>query len=191
MKCLIAGTGSDIAQGLSERLRADGWEVSGAAGRSEIVPIEPWDVLILAQGVLDPIGKFFDCNGESWLESVAVNGLLPLDCLRQAWPQRNANATVVFIAGPNLRHPTPPYTAYRAGKAIIASLVETLGVEYPEVRFRILHPGVVKTKIHRQSINAGARAANFQRVMGIINGIENTVSHSQVYEKFKYLIQEK
>ena len=191
MKCIIAGSGSDIAQGLSVRLRNDGWEVSGAAGHAAMVPLEPWDLMILAQGTLEPIGKFFDCGQQNWIESVRVNGLLPLACLRKAWDQRNPNATVVFIAGPNLKHPTPTYSAYRAGKAMIAALVETLGMEYPDTRFRILHPGVVNTKIHRQSINAGARAANFKRVMEIVNGVEKTVSHDQVYEKLKALIQEK
>ena len=90
----------------------------------------------------------------------------------------------------NLKHPTPTYTAYRAGKAVIQSLVETLGVEYPDTKFKIFHPGVVNTKIHYQTINAGARAGNFQRVMGIVNGIEKTITHDQVYERFKNLLKE-
>ena len=141
---------------------------------------ESWDLLILCHGNLEPIGKFFDCNPDRWVESVTVNGLYPLTCLRKAWPLRNQGAKVVFISGPNLKHPTQTYTAYRAGKAILAALVDTLNEEYPEVSFLMLHPGVVKTKIHYQSINAGARAWNFQRVMGIVNGMEKTVTHEEV-----------
>ena len=190
MKCLIAGTGSDIAKGLTTRLMADGWEVSGATGHSLSVPQEPWDLLILAQGTLEPIGKFFDCPAESWTDSVVVNGLFPLTCLRKAWPLRNPNAVVVFISGPNLKHPTQTYTAYRAGKALLTSLVDTLNEEYPDVRFRLLHPGVVNTKIHYQTISAGARAFNFQRVMGIINRVEKTTSHDEVYERLKKLLED-
>ena len=188
MKCIIAGSGSDIAQELTNNLRLDGWEVGGLPGHSLDVPRETWDLLILAQGTLEPIGKFFECSAEAWSDSVIVNGIYPLTCLRAAWPLRNPKATVVFISGPNLKHPTPTYTAYRAGKSIIQSLVETLQVEYPEVKFRILHPGVVKTKIHYQTINAGARAGNFQRVMGIVNGVEKTTTHAEVYQKLKVLL---
>jgi NAD(P)-dependent dehydrogenase (short-subunit alcohol dehydrogenase family) len=191
MRCIVAGTGSDIVRELTQRLVLDGWEVVGTTGRSMTVPNEPWDVLIVAQGSLEPIGKFFECSAEAWWDSVCVNAMFPLLCVRQAWHKRNPGATVVFIGGPNLKHPTPTYTAYRAGKAVIHALVETLGAEYPDTKFRLFHPGVVKTKIHYQTINAGARAGNFQRVMGIVNGLEKTVSHDQVYEKFKSLLEEK
>lgn len=191
MKCLIAGSGSDIARELTKNLTRDGWEVVGVSGHSLIVPAVNWDVMILAHGMLEPIGKFFDCNPERWLDCLTVNGLYPLSCLRKAWPLRNKGAKVVFIAGPNLKHPTQTYTAYRAGKAILAALIGTLNDEYPEEHFLMLYPGVVKTKIHYQTINAGARAWNFQRVMGIVNGIEKTVTHEEVYERLKNLLNEK
>jgi NAD(P)-dependent dehydrogenase (short-subunit alcohol dehydrogenase family) len=190
MKCIILGSGSDIARELTNNLRLDGWEVSGAPGRSEIVPEESWDLLILCQGTLEPIGKFFAVPPRDWWKSVEINGRLPLECLRMAWPLRNPKATVVFISGPNLKHPTQTYTAYRAGKAILSALVETLQLEYPDARFRMLHPGVVKTKIHQQTINAGARAWNFSRVMGIVNGVERTKTHAEVYEKLKSLLKD-
>ena len=190
MKATILGSGSDIAKELTNRLRLDGWEVSGASGHQRLVPIETWDVLILAQGTLNPIGKFFDTNIEEWRKGVEVNGDLPLNMLRAAWPYRNEKATVVFIGGPNLKHPTQTYTAYRAGKAMIQAIAETLGLEYPDTKFRIFHPGIVNTKIHLQTINAGSRAWNFKRVMGIVNGVEKTVSHDEVYEKFKRLLKD-
>ncbi len=190
MKCIIVGSGSDIAKELTNHLRLDGWEVIGASGHSRLVPYETWDLLILAQGTLEPIGKFFDTPAIEWWNSVEVNGRLPLSILRAAWPQRNPKATVVFISGPNMKHPSPTYSAYRAGKSIIHFIVETLQAEYPEVRFKLFHPGVVNTKIHNQTINAGARAGNFQRVMGIVNGVEKTFTHDQVYEKFKTLLKD-
>jgi NAD(P)-dependent dehydrogenase (short-subunit alcohol dehydrogenase family) len=95
---------------------------------------------------------------------------------------------VVFIGGPNMQRTSPTYTAYRSGKAILESLVGTLEVEYPGHRFRILHPGIVKTKIHEQTLVAGHKAANYERVMKIMNGGESTVSHEEVYLKLKELI---
>lgn len=188
MRCLIAGTGSDIARGLQGRLLADGWEVDGSPGRSMRTPGGNWDLLILAQGQLSPIGKFFECDMNEWVGCMMVNSIYPLYCLRSAWPQRNPGATVVFISGPNMAKPSPTYTGYRSGKAVIESIVATLENEYPECKFRILRPGIVKTKIHHQTLQAGHKAANYERVMKIMNGGEKTVEHGEVYTKLKELL---
>lgn len=188
MRALIAGSGSEIASGLKARLELDGWEVSGASGRSLTIPLGKWDLLILAHGQLTPIDRFFECDMIDWMEGVMVNALYPLSCLRAAWPNRNAGATVVFIGGPNMQKPSPTYTSYRAGKAILESLAGTLEDEYPEHRFRFLHPGVVNTKLHEQTLKAGHKAANYERVMKIMNGIEKTVTHDEVYERLKELL---
>jgi len=188
MKCLIAGLGSDIARQLRTRLERDGWEVDGAFGKDLMLPHKEWDLLILAQGKLEPIGMFFDTNPVEWMEGMMVNSLAPLNCLRSVWNNRNPNATVVFLSGPNLSRPTPTYTAYRAGKAALESLLTTLNAEYPETRFKMLNPGVVKTKIHEQTLKAGHTAANYERVFRIMNGVEPTVSHDQVYERLKDLL---
>ena len=148
MRCLIAGSGSEIARELHIRLLNDGWDVDGVSGRSMQTPKGDWDLLILAHGQMAPIGKFFECDMSEWVGALMVNSVYPLSCLRAAWPHRNPGATVVFVGGPNLTRPSPTYTAYRAGKAVLESLVETLAQEYPETKFRILHPGVVKTRIH-------------------------------------------
>lgn len=188
MRCLIAGTGSDIARELHVRLLLDGWEVDGTSGHSMRTPAGEWDLLILAHGQLAPIDKFFDCQASEWIGAMMVNSVYPLSCLRTAWSGRRPGATVVFIGGPNMAKASPTYTAYRAGKAVIESMVTTLEAEYPDVRFRILRPGVVKTKIHEQTLKAGHKAANYERVMKIMNGGEVTVSHDSVYEKLKELL---
>ncbi len=188
MRCLIAGNGSDIAKELTIRLRLDGWEVEGVSGRSMITPGGNWDLLILAHGQLSPIDRFFECDMTEWMGSLMVNSIYPLSCLRAAWPNRNPGATVVFIGGPNMNAPSPTYTAYRACKAILETLTGTLQAEYPGHKFRVLHPGVVKTKIHAQTLQAGRKAANYERVMKIVNGTEASVSHSEVYQRLKDLL---
>jgi NAD(P)-dependent dehydrogenase (short-subunit alcohol dehydrogenase family) len=188
MRCLIAGTGSDIAREIHTRLLLDGWEVAGTSGRSMMTPKGNWDLLILAHGQLSPIDKFFECDMTEWVGCVMVNSIYPLSCLRAAWPRRNPGAKVIFIGGSNMAKASPTYTAYRAGKAILESMVATLEVEYPGVNFRVLHPGVVKTKIHQQTLQAGHKAANYERVMKIMNGGESTVSHDSVYQRLKALI---
>ena len=188
MRCLISGSGSDIARELEKRLWADGWEIAKVPGRSMAMPNGNWDLLILAQGQLTPIGKFFDCAPSEWVGGVLVNAIYPLESLRAVWDRRNSGAMVVFLGGPNMSHPTPTYSAYRAGKAIIETLVGTLGAEYPDCKFRVLHPGIVKTKIHQETLLAGHKAANYEKVMKIVNGSEPSMSHDSVYQRLKALL---
>ena len=188
MRCLISGSGSDIARELHTHLLVDGWEVEGKPGRSLDMPDGRWDLLILAQGLLEPIGKFFECDEMEWESCMYRNSIFPLVCLRHVWPQRNPNATVIFLGGPNMAHPSPTYSAYRAGKAILESLAGTLEAEYPDHKFRVLRPGVVRTKIHEQTLRAGERAANYERVKSIMDGTEQTVSYDEVYRKLKELL---
>lgn len=188
MRCLIAGSGSEIARGLHIRLLNDGWEVDGTSGRSMMTPPGKWDLLILAHGQIAPIDRFFECSMSEWIGGVMVNAIYPLTCLRAAWPNRNDGAAVVFIGGPNMQRMSPTYTSYRAGKAILESMVDTLELEYPGFRFKILHPGVVKTKIHAQTLAAGSKAANYERVFKMMNGGEKTVEHDEVYQKLKDLL---
>ncbi len=188
MRCLICGSGSEIAHALGMNLIRDGWDVSAAPGRRMGVPLGQWDLLILAQGQLAPIDRFFECDVNEWTGGVLVNALYPLSCLRIAWPRRNPGATVVFIGGPNMAKPTPTYSAYRAGKAILEALAGTLEAEYPGYKFRVFHPGVVNTKIHEQTLRAGHKAANYERVMKIVNGTEPTMKHDDVYERLKALL---
>jgi NAD(P)-dependent dehydrogenase (short-subunit alcohol dehydrogenase family) len=187
-QCLIIGTGSDIARELGERLKLDDWSVTGVPARTWSLPVVPWDVLILAHGQLMPIGKFFETPRYEWHLSANINGIAPLEALRTVWPQRLPDATVVFIAGPNMANPSASYSAYRAGKAILEALLPTLNEEYPDIKFRMLRPGVVNTKIHHQTLEAGTRAANLDRVRRIVHGEEQTVSHDEVYERLKALL---
>ena len=188
MRCLIAGSGSEIARQIHVRLLQDGWEVDGSTGRSMRAPGGQWDLMILAQGQLNPIGKFFECNAQEWLGGMMVNSIYPLACLRSAWPNRNAAAKVVFLGGPNVLRPSPTYSAYKAGKAILEALVGTLEAEYPGHKFKVLHPGIVNTRIHQQTLAAGHKAANYERVMKIVNGTEPSTGHDEVYMRLKALL---
>ena len=186
MRAAVFAAGSGIAGNLADRLERDGWEVDRFSGRETPKMTEKWDLAIFAHGRLSPVGKFFDTNEEDWIEAISVNALRPLWTLRHVWDWRNIFATVVFIGGPNMSKPSPTYTAYRASKAMLESLVGTLEAEYPDTQFRMLHPGVVSTKIHLQAVTTSA--ANYDRVLRIVGGTEATVSHDEVYERLKGLL---
>lgn len=150
--------------------------------------MEAWDLLIFAAGTMEPIGKLHEVNPFEFRQAVKVNALGPLMFLSYMLPKRRPLARVIFIGGPNLSVPTPTYTAYRAGKAMLAALCSTLAAEYPDCSFNVLNPGVVNTRIHEQTLAAGSRAANLERVRGIVEGEEPTVSHDQVFAKLKEML---
>lgn len=187
MRAIIVGLGSEIAENIAVRLRRDGWLVDGCR-RYETLPSQCWDLALFAQGTMEPIGPFFQTDREDWEQALYVNALRPLIDLRRLWPQRMPGAKAVFMGGPNLAHPSATYSAYRCGKAMLESILPTLNAEYPECRFLMLHPGVVATKFHQQTIAAGDRAANLERVKRIVSGEEATVSHDEVYVKLLELI---
>lgn len=151
---------------------------------------EPWDLLIVCAGTMEPIGKFMDCDGFAFDNAVRINALGPLRFLRAMWPKREPGAAVCFLSGPNLSKRTPTYTAYRAGKAMLTDMVRELANEEPEHRFFMLAPGVVQTKFHQQTIAAGEKAANLSRVQGIVEGKEETTPHDAIFECLRFCLEE-
>src|SRR4051812_25651064 len=130
--CVIYGSGSDIAQAIIKDL--SDWEITGIL-HDQLLPADKWDLFVCAVGTMKPIGKFFDCPIADWEGTIISNAFDGLTMLRYLWPARKPGAKVVFMSGPNLDKPTPTYTAYRASKALLHSLVDTLNVEYLEHKF--------------------------------------------------------
>lgn len=180
---VIVGIGSDIAQAIKARLEGMGWTVDGLHTNQLKTP-ERWDLLVIASGTMEPIGKFFEVSADDWWGGICSNAEVPILKSRFLWPHRKQGAKVVLFGGPNLSKQTPTYTAYRAGKALLASLVDTLNVEYPENKFIYFNPGVVNTKIHQQTIAAGEKAANLERVKAIVSGEEPSVPMETVVNNF-------
>jgi NAD(P)-dependent dehydrogenase (short-subunit alcohol dehydrogenase family) len=192
--CII-GMGSDIGSNLAERLSKDGWEIWGTTRKDvdlayfvDATPKGRWDLLLLVAGTLEPIGRFFETEATEWEKAIRVNALGHLRVLRSMWPYRKSNATVVFFGGPNLQKDTPSYTAYRAGKALLSSMVGTLNAEYPICKFVMFDPGVVNTKIHQQTIRAGAHAENYQAVLEIVSGVRPSVSYDEMYRRLQIAV---
>lgn len=183
---VIVGSGSEIAQNIGQRLKRDGWYVRGCA--HDDVVYANWDLLLLAMGQMKPIGKFFDIFMGEWVEGIEANGMLPLRTLRCMWSFRNKDAHVVFFGGPNMSKSSETYSAYRCGKAILEAIVPTLNAEYSECKFHVLHPGVVATKIHQQTIDAKERAANYAWASQLMQGKIASLDHDVVYGKLKELI---
>lgn len=125
-----------------------------------------WDTLISAAGVLDPIGPFFGTDFDAWERSVATNSTAQLRVLHALHPLRDRSmpSRVIFFAGGGTNGPFDNYSAYCVGKLSLIKMTELLHSENDDLKVSIIGTGWVHTKIHRQTLAAGASAGeNFQK----------------------------
>jgi NAD(P)-dependent dehydrogenase (short-subunit alcohol dehydrogenase family) len=80
-------------------------------------------------------------------------------------------ACVLLFAGGGTNDAPLNYSAYTISKIALIKMCELLDAEIPDTRFVIVGPGVVQTKIHRATVEAGARAGqNAQRAREALEG---------------------
>lgn len=147
-------------------------DVAGLAGKLRQSGYE-WDVLISAVGLLSPIGPFFSTDFEQWEESVFTNSTSQLRMLHALAPLRNPKALskIIFFAGGGTNGPFDNYSAYCLGKLALIKMTELLDSEYQDLQVSIIGTGWVNTKIHQQTLEAGAAAGvNFSRTQGFMAG---------------------
>jgi NAD(P)-dependent dehydrogenase (short-subunit alcohol dehydrogenase family) len=116
-----------------------------------------WDALVVAPGTLEPIGRLGDVDPDAWAQSIDVNfvnqvrivqGLLP-----SARKDGDLQPIVIFFAGGGSNSAPVGFSAYTAAKIALTKMTELLDAEYPDVRFCIIGPGWVNTKIHDQALS--------------------------------------
>lgn len=121
-----------------------------------------WNVLMFAAGTMNPIGKFGDVNPGDWSASIAANVLNPLRLLHNLLPLRSKVSefvpTVVFFAGAGTNNAPTNYSAYVISKLANIKITEILAAEYPDIKFVIVGPGWVKTKIHNETLKHSSQA---------------------------------
>ncbi len=139
--------------------------IRGAADRLAALK-RPWDTFIGAIGQLDPIGPLLESDMDEWAASLTLNAVGQLRLLRAIYPlrKRDTLAKVAFLVGGGINGPFRNYSAYCLGKVMLVKACELLHDEAPDVHAVAIGTGWVDTKIHRQTLQAGARAgANYQR----------------------------
>jgi len=121
-----------------------------------------WDVLVLGPGLQEPVGLFNECEFDEWEKSITVNFTNQLRFLHRLLANRNFQSlngpTVLFFAGGGVNNAPVNYSAYTVSKIALIKMVELLAVEIHDVKFVIVGPGWVKTKIHQSILDAGERA---------------------------------
>lgn len=179
---IILGAGSDIGNEISLRLIRDGWSTDARRHDDPVVVASPWDLVVCCYGVVDPIGNFWMTDVNDWENSIFCNTLLALRRVRALYPhRRTSGASVCFFSGAGTSGPAPTYSAYCAAKVMLVKATELLDDESPDCKFFVLGPGIVRTKIHSQTLDAGKRAANIERVVDFVSGPEQGTSHDDIY----------
>lgn len=200
---IIIGMTSDMGRELASRYRAEGWTVWGT-GRNGLKDVfcemtlpfdrryavdafrrtgRRWDLLIVAVGTEEPIGSFWACGDEEWERGIQVNALSPLRLVRGLYPYRNPEASICFFSGSGSNGVLPNYSAYCASKILLMKMCELLDAESEDTSIFIMGPGIVRTKIHQETLRAGERAGrNLQRVTDFLNSGEPGTPHDAIFE---------
>lgn len=120
-----------------------------------------WDVLVICPGTMNPIGPFVNCNMDEWETGVSVNLLSPLRILHSLLGSRRTSKIlplVIFFAGGGVNSAPINYSSYTTSKIALIKVTELLDEEFKDIRFSIIGPGWVKTKIHQETLAASERA---------------------------------
>jgi NAD(P)-dependent dehydrogenase (short-subunit alcohol dehydrogenase family) len=150
-----------------------------------------WDMLVVAVGTEEPIGAFWECEPDAWDKNIRINALAPLRIVRGLYPRRNSSGTpcVAFFSGAGTNSAAPAYSAYCASKIFLIKMCELLDAESADTSFFIIGPGIVRTKIHEQTLRAGKRGgANYQKVVDFLGSANAGTSHDDVYACLQWCI---
>lgn len=143
-----------------------------------------WDALVIAAGTEDPIGLFWDCEDDAWDRGIAVNALAPLRLVRRLYPMRNKSGSpgVAFFSGAGTNNAAPAYSAYCGSKILLIKMCELLDAESPDTNFFIIGPGIVRTKIHEQTLRKPERSGqNYRKVVEFLESGNPGTSHDDIY----------
>jgi len=143
-----------------------------------------WDFLVIAAGTEEPIGDFWKTNADDWDKGIQINALAPLRVVRGLYPMRAADRgpAVAFFSGSGTNNAAPAYSAYCASKIFLIKMCELLDAESQDTSFFIVGPGIVRTKIHRQTLCTPQESgANYQKVVDFLASDHPGTSHDEIY----------
>jgi 3-oxoacyl-[acyl-carrier protein] reductase len=134
---------------------AGAWEAAGP----QIDEGGPLHGLVTAAGILGPIGALEELSPSELSTTIAVNLLGTMFALRFALPRlASAGGRAVTFSGGGGTAPLPRYDAYAASKAAVVRLTENVA-RGGEVEINSVAPGFVITRMHEETLRAGAEAA--------------------------------
>ena len=117
-----------------------------------------WDVTVYCPGTMAPIGLFPDVDFDQWEQSFFTNFFGPARLAHALYPFRRLKSErspiSIFFAGGGVNGCPKQYSSYTCAKIALIKLVEFLDAELVGVRALILGPGWVRTKIHKETLDA-------------------------------------
>ena len=149
-----------------------------------------WSNFFSSIGTTRPIKRFFQCNVEEWTNSILLNFTNQLMTLHALYPYRNQEvmASVNFMAGGGTNSAMVPYSAYCASKIALIKMCELLDSEQENMKFQILGPGLVKTKIHNETLTAGNDAeGNLNRIARFMSSEDSGSTHEDIFQCLRWL----
>jgi 3-oxoacyl-[acyl-carrier protein] reductase len=120
------------------------------------------DGVIHAAGIYGPIGPIVDVDPAAWWDALRVNlfGTFLVARAGAQRMQRSGGGRIVLFSGGGASAPFPNYTAYASSKVAVVRFAESIAQELgPEIQVNCVAPGFVATRLHDQTIAAGAGAA--------------------------------
>ncbi len=152
---------------------------------------KPWDIFISCVGSMEPIGKFFDSDFDSWEQSVIVNSIAQLRFLHGIYPYRGKSKVnhAVFFAGGGTNSPFTNYSAYCVSKIMLIKMCELLDDENKDLNAFIIGPGWVRTKIHSQTLNSRLGAgSNYERTLEFLKSKDSGTDYKDIYDCINWCI---
>jgi 3-oxoacyl-[acyl-carrier protein] reductase len=164
----VAARGVEAIAGAIEALKGSGHEgfsidVSDAASWEDAaVRIDAGGELhglVTAAGILGPIGALEQLPVADLVQTIAINVIGTMLALRFALPRlRTAGGRAVTFSGGGGTSPLPRYDAYATSKAAVVRLTENVAAG-GEIEVNAVAPGFVATRMHDDTLRAGAAAA--------------------------------
>lgn len=116
-----------------------------------------WDYLLVCPGTMEPVGPFSQIDIDHWSACFEINFMATMRIVHGLLPLRRQGCEpplVLLFAGGGTNSAPLSFSAYTAAKIALIKSIELLDAEMPDVRFTILGPGWVRTKIHEETLHA-------------------------------------
>jgi len=121
------------------------------------------DGVVNSAGIYGPIGPITDVDPQEWLKAIHVNLFGSFLVARAACSRMRTSGggRIVLLSGGGAATPFPNYTAYATSKVAVVRLTETIAIEMAPfgIEVNAIAPGFVATRLHEQTLAAGASAA--------------------------------
>jgi len=121
------------------------------------------DVLVNNAAVVGPIGTAWEVDWESWIFTLNVNLLAPVQLCRLCipWMKERGKGKIINISGGGATGPRPRFSPYATAKAGLVRFTETLAMELKEFNIQVnaVAPGIMNSEMTAAVLAAGKERA--------------------------------